>query len=315
MGSHILSSLLEHKLETAVLLRNSTGTEFLASKFSEAEVRRGSINDLHSLQQATNGVTHVIHCAGKTKALKISEFYETNHIGTRNVVEAVNARGATIQRFLHISSLAVSGPATIEKPADEEMTPQPVSEYGKSKLAAELVVRNACKAPFTIIRPPAVYGPRDTGFLSMFKAVRSHVLPRPKKTQALSLVYVKDLAQVVVRCLLSPVAVGKAYFVASPEIVTSRRMADEIAAQMNHWTIPLPVPGPVLWAVCLIQQLFAQLTGKASVLNLQKYAELRAPGWVCSPSKLLAETGLRCETNLKEGIARTLEWYRLEHWL
>jgi nucleoside-diphosphate-sugar epimerase len=149
----------------------------------------------------------------------------------------------------------------------------------------------------------------------MFKAVKNHVLPQPTKAQALSLVYAKDLAEVVVACLLSPITAGKTYFVASPEIITGRGMAEEIAAQMNQWTIPCPIPSLVLWVVCLLQQAVSRLTRRAGLLSLQKYAELRAPGWVCSPIKLQRETGLKCGTSLKQGIARTLEWYTRQHWL
>jgi nucleoside-diphosphate-sugar epimerase len=190
-----------------------------------------------------------------------------------------------------------------------------VSEYGKSKLAGELEVRERCKIPFTIIRPPVVYGPRDRAVFSMFKAVSRHVLPRPKKAQSLSVVYAPDLAEAVVRCLGRPETAGKTYFAASPEVVTSRGIAEEIAVQMKRWTIPLPVPGPVLWVVCLLQQMVSQLTRKPSLLNLQKYSELRAPGWVCDTSKLQHEIGFTCPTGLRKGIAETLDWYLRQSWL
>jgi hypothetical protein len=92
-------------------------------------------------------------------------------------------------------------------------------------------------------------------------------------------------------------------------------MAEAIAAQMNVWTLPLPLPTALLWPVCLAQEVLSRLTGKPSVLSLQKFAELRAPGWVCDPSRLERETGCVCATTLKPGIARTLAWYRQHHWL
>lgn len=315
VGSHILDSLRNHKVDTAVLLRSTSSTSFLEPHLPGMEVRRGSVTDPESLRKATVGATHVIHCAGCTKALRVSEYYEANQQGTRNLVEALNAQGTGMERLIHISSLAVSGPATAENPAKEDTSPRPVSEYGRSKLAAEQEVRQRCRAPFTILRPPAVYGPRDSGFLSMFKAVKNHLLPWPNKAQALSLVYAKDLAETVVACLERPSAAGQTYFVASPEIVTGRILAQQIAAQMNRWTVPFPIPTPVLWAVCLLGQIVSQLTRRARLLNLQKYAELRAAGWVCSPAKLKLETGLACETTLKQGVMETLDWYSREHWL
>ena len=315
VGSHILDTLREQRLPTAVLLRNTSDTRFVKAQLREAEVRAGSLSDETSLMRAIEDITHVIHCAGRTKALNIAEFYETNQLGTRNLVCALNKAGRSVERLVHISSLAASGPATAESPAVEDADPRPVSDYGKSKLAGEQEVRTQCRVPFTILRPPGVYGPRDTGFLSVFKAVKNHLLPQPNKAQALSLAYVKDLAQAIVGCMANPAAVGRTYFVASPEIVTGRGLAKEVAVQMKRWTIPCPIPSMILWLVCLWQQAFSQVTRRAQLLNLQKYAELRAPGWVCSPLKLQRETGLVCGTTLSQGVRETLEWYTREHWL
>jgi nucleoside-diphosphate-sugar epimerase len=220
-----------------------------------------------------------------------------------------------VQRLVHISSLAAAGPALRNAPACDGDPPHPVSEYGKSKLAGELEVRNHCRAEHVILRPPAVYGPRDAEFLRLFQAVKHHLLPKPSGAQALSLVFVKDLAEAVVTCLTHPAAAGKTYFVSAREVVTARRMAEEVADQMSVWTLPLPVPTAVFWLMCMGGEVTARLTGKPSVLSLQKFAELRAPGWVCDPTRLERETGCACLTTLMPGVAQTLTWYRQHHWL
>lgn len=315
VGSHILDSLRARGVATAVLLRPTSDRHLIKVHLQAVEVRSGSIGDLESLRSAMADVTHIIHCAGCTRASRTSEFYDANHLGAQNVVKAVNSLGTQIQRLVHVSSLAVAGPGTPSQPARESDTPRPVSEYGKSKLAGELAVRQECRVPFTILRPPAVYGPRDSGFLPMFKAVRNHLLPRPSSRQSLSLVFVRDLAEGVVACLDHAAAVGKTYFVASDEITTGRQMAEEIASQTGSWTIPFPLPAAVLWPVCLVQEAASRITGKPSLLNLQKFSELRAPGWVCDPGLLEQDLGYRCGTTLRQGIAETLAWYRREEWL
>jgi nucleoside-diphosphate-sugar epimerase len=281
---------------------------------SGIELRTGSIDDPGSLQRAMADITHVIHCAGATRASRIAGFYEVNQAGTRNVVNAVNQQGR-IQRLVHISSLAAAGPAQPEKPAREQDPPRPVSEYGKSKLAGELEVRDHCRTEYVILRPSAVYGPRDAEFLRLFQAAKCHLLARLGGGQALSLVFVRDLAEAVVTCLDHPAAAGKTYFVAGREVVTARRMAEEVAAQMNVWTLPLPVPLALVWLMCLAQEIRTRLTGKPNVLSIQKFAELRAPGWVCDPTLLERDTGCVCPTTLKTGVAETLSWYREQHWL
>jgi nucleoside-diphosphate-sugar epimerase len=315
VGSHILDSLRRRALPTALLLRPTSDKRFITQHLADVEVRSGSISDPASLRQAMADITHVIHCAGATKALPVSDFFKVNEVGTRNVVTALNEAPAPVVRLVHISSLAAAGPASPDKPAREDLAPNPVSHYGKSKLAGELEVKHHCRAEYVILRPPAVYGPRDAEFLRLFKAVKLHLLPSMGGTQALSLVFVKDLAEAAVNCLTDPVAAGKTYFVAGRQIVTARAMAEEIAAQLKVWTLPLPLPTPLLWPICLAQESWSRLTRKASVLSLQKFAELRAPGWVCDPSRLERETGCVCATSLRQGIGETLLWYRQQNWL
>ena len=315
IGSHILESLRSRGLATAILLRPTSSKRFIQRHLPEVELRFGSLNEPASLQAAMAGITHVIHCAGCTKAQRISEFHQTNEIGTRNVVAAANTQVTSMQRFVHISSLAAVGPAIPDKPARESDTPRPVSAYGKSKLAAELEVRNHCRAPFVILRPPAVYGPGDVEFLRLFKAVKNHLLPKIGRRQALSMVFVRDLAEAVVPCLEHPAAAGKTFFVANREIVSAQMIADEIAAQMHAWTVPLPLPAACFWALCLAQEFRTRLTGKANILSMQKWAEFRAVGWVCDPALLRQELGYECATPLKAGIAASLNWYREQRWL
>jgi len=149
----------------------------------------------------------------------------------------------------------------------------------------------------------------------MFKAVRGHLLPKGSKRQALSLVFARDLAEAVWACLNHPSAVRKTYFVSSRQIVTGREMAEVIAEKMNTWALPVPLPSALLWPICLLQEITSRLTGKARLLNLQKFAELRAPGWVCDPSRLEREIGFTCSTALDRGVSETIDWYRQENWL
>ena len=315
VGSHILDRLHARGIPTVLLLRPASKTRFITPHLAEMETRTGSILDPGSLDKSLEGITHVIHCAGCTRASRYAHYYEINQAGTRNVVDAVNRHTSSFRRLVHISSLAATGPATPQLPAREDSPARPVSEYGKSKLAGEREVREHCRAPYTILRPPAVYGPRDTAFLGMFRAVRNHLLPRAGQKQALSLVFARDLAETAVACLEQKKAVTKTYFVASREIVTAVSIAEEIRRQQKTWTVPFPLPVPVLWLVCLGQEMISRVTGRATLLNLQKFAELRAPGWVCDPTLLEQEVGVKCPTLLADGIAETLAWYRQAHWL
>lgn len=316
VGSHILDRLLAQNLSVVILLRQSSDRKFIKEQISRVEVCLGGISEPASLDAALEGVTHVIHCAGATKALNASGFFAVNQTGTRHVVEAVNRRGTQIQRLVHVSSLAAAGPAIADKPKGDADKPAPVSDYGRSKLAAEREVIERCKVDWTIIRPPAVYGPRDAEFLRLFRAVKSHVLPRfGGGRQQLSMVYVEDLAAAIVAALRHTNAVRESYFVGSPEVVTASQLAECIARELGAWTIALPLPNAVLWAACQCAEWKSRLTQRANVLSAQKWSELKVPGWVCDVSRFRGEVGYECRTTLREGVIKTRDWYRAQGWL
>ena len=314
VGSHILDSLRARGIATAALLRPGADRSLVAA--GDLEVRTGSIADPRSLDAALEGATHVIHCAGCTKAVRTSEFDAVNATGTRNVVEAVNRTRGRVLRLVHISSLSAGGPARADRPAREEDPPRPVSAYGRSKLAGEEAVRGGCEAEAVVVRPPAVYGPRDRAFLPLFKALGSHLRPLfGGGRMDLSLVFVRDLADAVATCLVHPAAPGKTFYAASPEVTTSGGLAAAIGSRMGAWSVPLPLPVALLWPLCAARDGLARVTGRPGVLSRQKYSELRAPGWACDPGRLRRELGFSCATGLEAGLAETLAWYRREGWL
>lgn len=295
-----------------VLLRKGSSTRWITEQLPGAEIRFAPLLDAEGLKAATAGVTHVVHCAGCTRSLNRQGFFEANAQGTRNLIAALDQ--SSLESFVHVSSLAVAGPATSKAPATEEQAPAPLTAYGQSKLAAEEAVRAGYPNRHVILRPPAVYGPRDGEFFRLFEAVSRHLGPRPSR-QELSLVYVKDFAETAAQVLTRGEAQGKTYNVACAEVATARGMAAEIERQMETWTVPVPLPNAVFWALCFGQDCVSRITKRANVLNMQKYAELSAPGWVCSTEKLQRELGLSCDTTLEKGIRQSLSWYREAGWL
>lgn len=316
VGSHILDALCDREVPTVLLLRNSSSRRFIEPHLPQVEVRLGSLEDAPSLKAALTGVTHVIHCAGIVKARHAAEFDRINVGGTRRVVEAINAFQTSVCRLVYISSVAAGGPGTSSAPMAETNEPRPVSAYGKSKLASELEVARECQTQYVIVRPAAVYGPRDTSFLSLFKAIRRGIAPRfGHQRQELNLVYAQDLAKVVVSLLSHPRAAGLTVNVACPEVVTGDRLCNAIAAALRvkarEWTIPQSA----LRFVCWLATASSAITKRPSIIGLDKYQELTAPGWVCDTTRLERELGFQCPTRLDDGIRATAEWYRERGWI
>lgn len=316
VGSHVLESLLGHGLATAVLLRSTSKRDFIKPYLHKVQVRTGSILDESSLERALDGVTHVIHCAGLTRARYPQEFFETNHTGTKNVVDAVNKHGAAVKRLVYVSSLAAVGPCGPDAPATEETPPHPVSVYGMSKLKGEQEVREHCETEHVILRPPAVYGPRDDGFLPLFKMVRSRIMVEfVGGVKVMSFIYVRDLAEAILKATLHPDAAGKTYFVTGRETISPADFVLTIAKIMGVKPARIPLPVQLMWPICVGMELLARLRNRPVILNRQKYAELRAQGWVCDGSRIERELGIVCPTSIPAGIKETVQWYTEHAWL
>jgi 2-alkyl-3-oxoalkanoate reductase len=316
VGSHILDALVDRAIPTAILLRPTAGLHHIQSRLRHAEIHWGSVTDPVTLPAALQNVTHVIHCAGLTKAVRPAQFLEVNQVGTRFLVDAINTHQPAIQRLVLISSLAASHPATSARPAHEDDPSLPVTEYGRSKHAGEIEVRSHCRVPHLVLRPAAVYGPRDADFLHLFRAVHSRIAPQfGGGRQELSLVFAPDLAQAMVTALDTTVAAGRIVNVAAPGFLTARQLTDAIARQLGVRPFTPTLPAASLLPVCAAFSGWSRLTGRPHILSLEKYAELTAPGWVCRVDRLEAELGFTCPTSIEDGIARSIEWYRAHGWL
>ena len=152
--------------------------------------------DPAALERAIAESSLIVHSAALVRAASVRQMEQVNVDGTRAVVEAANGAGA---RLIFLSSQAAIGPGTAERPSREDDVPQPLTAYGRSKLAAEAVVRSDAQVAWTIVRPSAVYGPRDRGFLPLFRlASRGMFLMVTRPTTPFTFIYVDDLVQAVV---------------------------------------------------------------------------------------------------------------------
>jgi len=316
VGSQLLDRLLADGHELTLLLRPTSDLRFIRSQLNRVRVVRGGLSDMPALEQAVVGVTHVVHCAGATKAVREEGLFAANQRGARSLIEVVNARREQIRRFVHISSLAAGRPGTVANPAREEDSPAPQSAYGRSKLAAEQEVRARCAVDWTILRPAAVLGPRDREFLPLFQTARRGWAPVfGGGRQELSLVLVGDLAAVIRAAVTVPGLSGEVFNVVGKEILTTRELVRAIGEAVGRRTRLIPLPWFLLRAACTGAGWWARLSGKPTVLAHGKYRELSAPGWVADGARLRAVLGECGATPLEEGLRQTAVWYRETGWL
>ena len=311
VGAHLVRALQERGDHVSCLVRRPE----LAERLGWRDVRlvRGDLDDASALLQGCEGAELVFHVAGKIVARNALEFMATNRDGTANVLEAAQEHGVT--RFVLVSSLAAAGPTTPGHPIDETRPPAPVTDYGRSKLAAEVLVK-AMPFPWTIVRPPVVYGEWDRGTLKVFQLARGPVAPVfGDGSQQLSVIHAADLARGLVAAGTSPAAQGRVYFATHPTPTTSRGLL--LACARTLGTSPHIVPLPPLLARGLLWTVgsLAHLAGRATFLSADKANEYLAPAWTCRGDALTRDTGWRAEIDLEPGLARTAAWYREVGWL
>jgi dihydroflavonol-4-reductase len=312
VGGHLVDVLLRSGHEVRALAR--PGSEPAAALEARGvEIVGGRLEDDAALGRLASGAEILFHLAGLVAARNEAEFLAANRDGA--VAAARAARAAGVRRVVLVSSLAVTGPAAAGRPLDESAAPRPVTPYGRSKLAGEQAVRDAGVA-WTIVRPPAVYGPGDRQFLRLFRAARLGVLPLlGDGRQELSLVHAADLAEALVEAGASPKTEGRVYHAAHPAVVTQRELAQAIGRSVGRRVRCLAVPAPVVRAILAVSGLAARLAGAATLLSADKAPELLAPAWTCSSEALRRDAGWVARMGLADGLADAARAYRDAGWL
>lgn len=299
VGSHIAQALVEKGWEVAALVRAREGW---LEEVPEVERIRGDVTHLSSLKEAlASPYQLVVHCAGITSAGHNMDYYRVNALGTYNLVKALRRASWRPERLVYISSLAAAGPG--EK--DEESPTHPITPYGESKLYGEYFIADG-GFPFLILRPPVIFGPRDTDVLQFFKWIRKGWVPAFFKRKRLSLVYVKTLVEALI-FLLDGQEEGT-FFVADGSY-TWWDVARTAARVEGKRVRALPLPQGILVPVAGISQFYRCLTGRAVLLNREKIREMREDSWVCITEKIRS-LGFAPSRSLEDAIKETLEWYR-----
>jgi nucleoside-diphosphate-sugar epimerase len=314
VGSHLVAALLERGHSALCLVRDVEKAKRVLGE-GRVELARGDLRDAEALRGVCADVDAVAHLAGLIAARSRDEFFQVNAEGTRALGEAAVAAGNRMRRFVLVSSLTAAGP----RARGAQLTADgagPVSNYGHSKRAGEDALRRL-GLEWTILRPPAVYGPRDLEFLRLFRMARFGLAPVfGDGAQELSLVYVADLAEAIATCL-EVGAPGEVLYPAHEEVTTARELALAICTAAAPERTPhlVRVPTSALGPILALTGFAARVSGRATLLSSDKRAELLAEAWTCSPAPLTARTGWRARTPLRDGLLRTANWYRSAGWL
>lgn len=315
IGSHVAERLVSEGRRLRCLVRPGRRLPPWLDP-TRCEIIEASLLDREAVRSAIRGVRTVIHIAGVTKAKRPSEYARGNVESTRNLLDAAGQL-PDLDRFSFISSLTVAGPSPDGHLLDESEPERPLTAYGRSKLEAErLVTAAASRMPISVIRPPAVYGPRDRDTLEMFRWVRYGISPAiggPDKS--LSLIHVHDLADAIRAAAYDPRAVGRVYYAADPAPHPFSELMSIIARVVGRRPVRVHFPRWLLFTVAGAVEAISFFGPKPAVLSIDKARDMSQDHWVCSPRRISEELGIRSSTPLEQGLRDTYAWYRQNSWL
>jgi len=248
--------------------------------------------------------------AGVTIAKNKETYFRINAGYTRKFCKILVEEKLLPSKLIYISSLASHGPAEyqVKQILDSDSVPHPATWYGESKLQAEQFIQNARPIRYLIFRPTAVFGPRDTEMVSVYKSVQKGLAAKiGSGSMDATFIYVKDLAKLIVNSLEAEVS-NKAYFVGDGKIYPIEELNQHIAEILEKKPFSLTIPFSVMKVVAAISELIGNIRGKTPILNRNKVKEYFARSFAIDTSDLEKDFNFTPLYDLRSGLEETIAW-------
>jgi uncharacterized protein YbjT (DUF2867 family) len=290
VGSHLLSLALEAGYDVRALTRGWKPPE------DEIAWVDGALDRSEALLKLCAGADAVIHVAGAINAANRAGFEAANVTGTANMIDA--ARKAGVRRFVHFSSLSAREPD--------------LSNYGWSKAKSERLVA-ASGLEWTIVRPPAIYGPGDRETLDLFRMARRGLVALPPNGR-FSVIHVEDLCRLVLAVLDQPDTWGETY---EPDDGREggwehRHFARTLGRLYGRRAATLAMPKPVLRIASGLDRLFRRRSAKLTADRVSYFCH---PDWVVRAERRPPPGLWTPQVKTPTGLKATADWYREQGWL
>lgn len=312
VGGYIVEEAHNQGFEVFVTVRPSSNTEYIEAY--KPQYIQPNLLDSASLHTALSKYKfdYIIHNAGITKAMSRQDYIDFNLGATQAMVDAINQLEDK-PKLTFISSLAACGPADDKNGIIRPNSPNtPITYYGESKLLAEQYLQEKAAFEWSIIRPTAVYGPREKDLLTVFKSIHKGINAKVGALdKKLTFIFVKDLAKLIVATTLK----GKPeiYLAAHKRHHSEDELAQYIKAALHKKTLNITIPMPLVKVIASVNELYSKSVNKVTILNKNKVNEIQAMSWVCDTTN--TEKIYPITTTLEEGVEITAKWYKKKGWL
>lgn len=317
IGTALIKECNNRGLDVYAGVRSTTNLSSLTDL--KCEIVTLDYNDINQLAEvmAEHQFEYIIHNAGITKSPSAAEYMTINAGYLRNICAAINIVKPPLKKLLFVSSLASYGPADFQSKGITKSisTPHPVTDYGRSKLAAELYLKSQTEIPWAIVRPTAVYGPNEKDLFQVFNLLNKRLdLQAGTTPPLLTFIYIKDLVRMMTDILISPMT-NREYFATDGHVYHGAAFSGFVSQYLGKKAIAVKVPILLLKIIAFLSEKSVRLTGKFPPLNIDKVNELKARNWNCDVSNLKTDLDFTAEYDLPKGIAETIDWYKSNKWL
>ncbi len=308
IGSHLVRELLNKGYEVNCLIRETSDISSLNGL--KVNLFEGDVRRPETLEAPMKDVDYVYHLAARLMVTNGEDFEGTNTTGTMNMLNvAEKFASKTLKRFVLVSSQAGVGPGKDPSPIDETWQLSPMSWYGTSKKKAEEIAKKFFgKIPITIVRPPAVYGERETDLSQIYPIISKRIQPKLGILKKyLVMVYVGDLVKGMIKAAESKNTINQAYFLTNNQILTAQEVSKTVGRAMNKsFGITIPVPLFLIRIAAPFAELLYHITRNRAMMTRDKAREVSQRYWVVSSDKALKDFGWKAQIDLLEGMKKTV---------
>lgn len=313
IGSHLIAYLQEKRnAEVFALVRN---------RYKANELNVSGIHlldgDLFAVPSLPDDLDCIIHIAGITKACQAADYYTVNQQGTASLLQSVLSQKINLKRFIHLSSLAASGPGDGDHPILESDSPSPISHYGKSKLEAEKeVLSHADFFPVVVLRAAVIFGPRDPGFLPYMKIIKKGILPSPGfRSGFVSTCYIRDLIRAIDLAIDKPLQSGEIFNIADAKPSTWDDLGVAAGKALGVNLRRIRIPRFVVFLHSCLSEFKGRIKNDPVIFNRDKYFEMKQKSWVADTDKAKELLGFVTQNPFESAVRETVEWYLKKGWL
>lgn len=310
IGSHIVDALLQRHCTVHCLVRRTSDLRWLDR--TKVQLHYGNLEKPFSLKEGLEKTDYLFHCAGLTRAKSRREFFRINATACKTLYEECLEHGKRLKRIIHISSLASVGPALPDQPVDENTPCKPLTYYGKSKLAGEEIARQfSSSLPLIILRPPIVYGPREINFFVFIDGIaKGWNLQMGHKNRVLSLIYIMDLVQAMLRAAIRPSSGNDLFFITDGNFYHWDDVVETASNVLNIRPRSIRIPDRLLGFIGLLLEFISIYQKNPPLLDRQRIIDIRQSTWTASSEKFFDHFEFQPQYDLQKGLKETVDWHK-----